>query len=107
MESCPKDGPDGPLFQYLDRGRQRPGAQDNGQVPSLLHGEGTCDAGPPAADLFLNDGCGGNDAVQHDGQLLLHIGFGDALKDAPPLLVEFQRNIGGIVLMCRSEPGRS
>ena len=80
----------------MNRGRQGPGPQDNGQVTGFIHGKGAGDLGLPSGDPFLNDRGRLDDLIQNNGQLAVDIVPGDLIEDPAAVVVELDTDIGFI-----------
>ena len=90
----PERRPHRPLLEDLDGSGQRSGPEHDGQVRRLLRGEPSGDLGPAGRDALADDRRGVHVAVQHDGQSLAHVGFGEVAERLATARVELERHVG-------------
>ncbi len=85
-------GTDGAFLDHRERRRQRAGAQQDGEVVSLLHGEIAGNLARTAGDRFADDRRGDHFVVEHDGKRQADVLGGGAAELAGAGGVELERD---------------
>src|SRR5262249_53851184 len=80
------------LLDHGELGRQRAGAQKNGEIVGGFHGEITRDLAAAAQDRLADDGSGDHLAVAHDGKRPADVLLGDLREFARARGVELERD---------------
>ena len=115
MESAPREGPTVRFFEHGDLGGQGAGTQHHGEILGLFGGERAGDGSLAAADFLLDHGGALDNAVEHDGELLMDQFFGDPFKliraprtelDGYAWLIAFIESGAGVHDVLTGEQGR-